>query len=252
MLSKFYSILRWILFEIFISLCVVISYIFYPISYIFRDFIRKSRYGKNLFLKVITFPWWVLLDDDSKYDWGDDWWIDVTNARLDTKWRRFIESYKWSVLRNPAWNVYTFIKPKDGVQVIRSKSGKLEKNGTVVTIGDDPWSDFAVMKYVDINGNYTDNKGEYLSLRYSVIGKSFVWYTIDNTLYWRYSKVGKINNKIVIFLYNMISSIFKLSNQFDDKEWWSEIQLGTNTKRYTIRNKIKKINGIYEHISMND
>lgn len=247
-MTKLLAFTRWAIFEIFIGLYVAFSYIFYPISYLFKDFIRKSRYGSNKILKIITFPLWIYLDDSAKYDWGDDWWINVNKTKLDTKWQRFVASYKWSVLRNPAWNIYTFIKPKNGVMVIISETGELTRNGIILKEDTDIWNDFAVMKFVDENGVYTDNKGIYLSMEYSIIGESFVWYKIGETLYWRYSKVKKISNKKLIFLYNLISSIFSLSNRFDDKDWWIETQLGTNENRYTVRNKIKKINGIYEEL----
>ena len=66
-----------------------------------------------------------------------------------------------------------------------------------------------------------DNKGEYLSLAYSVIGKSFIIFYLNNKKYFRFSYANMFFNDI-----------------------WLEIQLGWST-RATFRLKIKKIEKIY-------
>lgn len=80
-------------------------------------------------------------------------------------------------------------------------------------------------KYVNDKGVFKNNKGDYLSIRYSILGSAFTWYTIDGTLYFRYSFADKII-----------------------KRYWIEFQWGTTNKRYTFRLKIKKNLITYEEL----
>jgi hypothetical protein len=217
-MKKTVSILRWVLFSIILQIILIpLAYVIYPISYVLRKFLRKWYYSGNTIKKILSIPLWIVLDDEVFYgsgdDYGEQWWKNVNNIKVWElgSWQRFVVAYKWGVIRNPAWNQYQIFKPKDGIKQIVSESGTLVKDGDVVSL-----LNFAVLKYVDSSGQYTDNQGEFLSLKYSVIGKSKVWYIVGGTLYWRHSMAKKIG------------------------KYWVELHLGTNDRRYTIRFKIKK------------
>lgn len=225
-MKKLLAYLRWFVIAFILQLIIIpLTYILYPISYILREPLRKLRYSRNSVLSSIVIPLWIFLDDEVFYgsgdDYGEQWWKNVNNIKIWelNSWQKFIVAYKWGVIRNPAWNQYQLLKPKEGRKEILSEKGELKRNNQVISL-----LNFAVLKYVDNLGQYTDNQGEFLSLRYSATGKSMVWYTVKNTLYWRYSIVKQIGR------------------------FWIELHLGTNDRRYTIRFKIKKDLKIYENI----
>jgi len=223
-MTQILSYIRWFIITILLQLILVpLAYVIYPLSYLIRKHLRNWYYSRNTFKKILSIPLWIFLDDEvvklSGDDYGEQWWKNANNIKiweLNT-WQRFTVAYRWGVLRNPAWNQYQLLKPKTGRKYIISEKGELFRDGQSLSL-----LNFAVLKYVDKYGQYSDNQGEYLSLRYSVIGQSKVWYLVENTLYWRYSLAKKIG------------------------KFWIELQLGTNDVRYTIRFKIKYNLKIYE------
>lgn len=216
MMQKIWSVIRWVFIAVILQIIIIpLSYIIFPISYLLRDKLRAIMQGRCLFYKTFAFPLWVFLDDMEYYvqghDYGEPWWRKAKGLSLDTKWQRFKAAYLWGVVRNPAWNQYEVIKPKQGDKNIIKYNGHLTRNGEEVGI-----EEFATLKWIDEEGNYSDNKGKYLSSKYSTFGKMFLWYKIKGTLYWRYSFANKVRNR------------------------WIEVHLGTTDLRYTIRFKIKK------------
>ncbi len=198
--------LRWTWYGLFINLFMwIAAVIFYPLVYPFRNWARANTHT------MVGFTLWLFLDDEGN-DYGDDWWL---KGRKKNWWT----AYLWSAVRNPMWNVYYVIKPKVGPKTILKSRSNLRRAGELVNR-----EEFAVLKYVDKNGKWMDNKGEYLSLRYSILGRAYMWYKIQDTLYYRRSFTKMIC-----------------------KDLWLEFHFGTNDKRYTLRFKIKKTQ-IYERI----
>lgn len=179
---------------------VVTSYVMFPLAYLLKKSVRKY--------KKVLYPLWLYLDDHG--DYGDDWW------RRDNP-KNFWTAYRWSVLRNPAWNLQNSLRRKKGKPFVISSKGELRRNGKI-----QPVMTTAVLKYVNLEGDYSDNKGEYLSKYYSVLGDMFVWYKVKDKLYWKYSFAKNVN-----FLNRFV-----------------ELHIGI-TYRYTFRFKIKKVE-IYE------
>lgn len=212
-MKKIISYTRWVLLGVVIpGALALLALLFFPIAYWLRKPLRAGRNSK--LWKRIVIPLWIFLDDDEferqGHDFGEPWWRAVKGLKTDTPWQKFRAAYLWCAVRNPAWNMYEIIKPKQGEIKIISSKGSLKKNGKYVSL-----MEFATLKYVDAYGNYMDNKGSFLSLKYSVIGKSKVWYKVGGRRYWRYSFTGK---RLGV--------------------WW-EIQAGTNDRRYTLRFKVK-------------
>lgn len=173
--------------------------IVYPFAYLFR----KISFVRNKLL-------WIYYDDEVPDSKDYQSWL---KGRKETFWLM----YQWHALRNSAWNLQVSLKPKKGLKkVVRSK-GYHSRNGNY----DISVFEMCVMKWLDENYNFSWYKGKYLSLEHSVIGKMFVWYTIDNTLYWRYSYVKKIFGKI-----------------------WLEFQIGTDDHRHKFKLKIKRVKHI--------
>lgn len=178
----------------------VIAPLLYPIAYLLRN---GSLYRKKPL-------WWFFDDEDGLY--GAPYWREQKGI---TK-RNFWVSYKWCAIRNPMWNLQASLVPKDGAEVFVSGKGNLSISGQPL---EPTW--VAVLHYVDENGDWTHNVGKYLSLKYSIIGKTFIWFKIGGRLYWRGSLASKLY-----------------------KNLWVELQVGVNS-RYIFKFKLKKVK-IYE------
>jgi len=192
-----WSVLRWFLVMLVNLLGWVTAKFMFPIAYLTRDI--------PVFRDKIL---WLYHDDEDGL-YGVDWW-------LGDKKRNFWTSYKWCALRNPAWNLQASLKPKIGLRERRTSKGYLSKNGVEQDI-----YQMAVLKYVNLFGEYKDNKGAYLSKKYSIFGKMWVTYYTDNTLYWRYSYAKRFFWRFFV-----------------------ELHIGTTNERYTFRFKIKYITKI--------
>ena len=180
--------------------------IMFPIAYLFR----KVRFVRNGLL-------WIYYDDEDEYGFDVEWWM---NDHKPSFWM----AYKWNAIRNPAWNLQaaTRFRSKDLDNAIALKiKGMLQKNGERV-----PYFNVrdltAVLKFVDVDGGYSDNRGAMLSLRYSTIGSLFMIFYLNHKRYWRYSYANRLFGKV-----------------------WMELQIGYHT-RPTFRLKFKIIDKIYE------
>lgn len=201
-MKKTLSIFRWFGIMLVSLILLILAPFIYPIAYVLRKPVRKYKFV----------PLWIFLDDTEENDWGTDWFIKSKNLKLDTVFHRFWASYLWSAIRNPAWNQYSYLKPKQGVKSVLSSKGYITNSKDIY--------DFAVLKGLFKDGTYADNKGDFISLKHSKLGGNFTWYYIEKKLYFRASFAG-------FFIFT-----------------WLELQLGTNDSRYTFRLKFKK----YENI----
>lgn len=207
-MKKTISILRWIGVMLVNAVGFITAPLIYPLLYPFRNKINKVK------------PFWYYFDDEDG-DYGTDWFREsLSYGENKDWWSKFRVAYKWSALRNPAWNLQANLVPKKGTIKVEEivKLNLTRNNKIIVDI-----NEFATLKFVDVLGNFKDNIGSYLSLKYSILGKAFIWYKIDNTLYWRYSFANKVS-----------------------KKFWIEIHLGTG-RRYVFRLKIKKNLNVYEN-----
>lgn len=267
LLKKTYAFIRWIFYSVFIAgIFTILAWIFYPLAYVLRKTLRSlhryspppkflvllglaSLFGIPLiyraevdlsffilyiFLSLIYFVifiLWILLNDECEYGCIEPGWFE-THADLSTPWKRFVTSYKWAALRNPAWNMYQIFRPREGEEIKVSASGELRKNGRIVK-----QSEFAVLKWQDWDGNFQGNKGDFISKKFSILGEMKYWYTINGSLYFRYSKAVRVESAFWIFICRL------LLHFFEEGVWkqyiWLEVHLGSNDRRFTIRVKIK-------------
>lgn len=197
------NIAKWFLTMMFNLFGFITAPIIFPIAYLLRDISIVRN-------KIL----WIYFDDEDEFGYDVYWW-------MRDKSRNFWSAYKWCAIRNPMWNGHTLStineNPKSFVFLI--PTGFLQKNGKIL---EPTIYTTAVLKYVNENDEYMDNKGEYLSLKYSTIGSQYIeFYNIQTRKeYWRYSYANKLIGNI-----------------------WVEIQIGYTT-RATFRLKIKRINKI--------
>lgn len=197
-----WSIIRWVLTMLINLLGFLTAPIIFPILYPFRNtWVRETK------------PFWFYFDDECEFGFDVEWWTARDNFKPNFWW-----AYKWAALRNPAWNLQASLAIHENDQNYKDRHDIVSARGQLtkdeITLHP---TNTAVLKYVDKNGNYMDNKGEFLSIKHSILGSMFLWFEYNNKLYWRYSKASK-------FIGNL----------------WIEIQIGI-THRYTFRMKFKKV-----------
>ena len=193
-MKKVLSILKWMAVMLIALLAFLIAPILYPIVYPYRRFKWSNKK-----------PFWYFWDaEDGVY--GSDYWRKAKGITKSNFWT----SYRWCALRNPMWNLHSELVPVKGREKVVSQKGELYRDDREVAL-----SKVAVIQYEDKDGNWMHNSGDIISLKYSIIGSVFRWFTIKNKLYWRYS---------------LVSNFFW--------KFWIEIQLGVG-ERYTFRFKIK-------------
>ena len=200
-MKKALSILDWIRTMSINLFGYLTAKIVYPILY-------PLRYDDDIRYKK---PFWYYFDDEDG-NYGTDWFREsLSYGDMSTKWRKFRVAYKWSALRNPAWNLQASLKPIDGEKELVSTSGYVQRSGVELS----PYV-FANFKYVNKDGIFKNNIGDYLSVKHSAFGKSLTWYKVGKKLYWRLSYADNLVSKL-----------------------WVELHLGVSNDRYTFRFKVK-------------
>ena len=192
---------KWFFTIIILALGFILAHIIFPIVYLLKDI----KIVRNKLL-------WVFYDDEDEFGFDVDWW-------MQDKPRNFWTAYKWGALRNPAWNLHTLFILNNINAIFTKSKGKLTKAGEYFELS---FKDSAVLKYEDAYGAYMNNKGIYLSTKYSILGSLYAEFYDSKSLnkYWRYSFAGNIYKSI-----------------------WLELQIGYTT-RCTLRLKIKNIKKI--------
>lgn len=222
-LEKQLAWVKWALavaiyFVLFIPSLLLYPILFYPT----RGAIRFFWYGCGKIGKVISFLGFIFLNDPEENGVCDDYGTEQYRKSLGytqpvdelTWYQKLWISYRWSGIRNWAWNTHRFLKPKynnhskytgfDCISNIKYNSGP---SGL----------DFCVLKYKFSDGTEADNFGDFIDYEKSILGKNFVYYRVNGVLYFRYSKAW-VDGNIA-----------------------REIQLGTNGRRFKLRIKRRKL-----------
>jgi hypothetical protein len=216
---KTLSILEYLINMIVSGFFAVTALVIYPLAYLLRKQLRWMYHeSNNMLLRFIALPLWIYLNDGKSNDLGYEWFFIAKNLYPTTPWNRFKLSYMWSAQRNPAWNHYQIFKPRVGDAQLIHQVGEVTRPNTV-----SKWYHSANLKYVNSKGEFSDNKGEYLSIRFSFLGEQMVWFKVDDRVYFSYSLAKKIRG------------------------YWIEIMLGANEKRFKLRFKIKNVE-VYEEV----
>jgi hypothetical protein len=224
-LEKIYAWIKWGLAIILVDgIMRLLCILFYPLSYALRVPVRKWHYGSNKAKFCLSLPLWCLLNDGESNDIGYDWFWDAWNIYPTSNWNRFKLAYLWNPLRNPCWNIYTYIHPKVGkitdIDVITNTA--MVWKGSKGFISADPLNS-CVLKWLNEEGEASNNMGVQIDYDKSILGKIFTYYRVDGVLSFTYSKawVG------------------------DDIGLAREVQLGstgaTIGSRFKIRNKLKTV-----------
>ena len=207
MIRKFFSILNYLGVGILLLLCWIGGVILYPFIYWTKNWSASRKYPL----------WWWFDDEDGLY--GAEYWRTAKGITKKNWW----VSCRWSAWRNPMWNAHTKIIPRTGMEIPKELFGKLERAGEEMDL-----MDSAVFHYVDDNGEWNGNVGDWLSIKHSYIGWTFVWFKKFDKLYWRFSFAKQIWGKLAL-----------------------EIQIGV-FHRYLFKIKLKWHNKVFEERSVFD
>lgn len=155
----------------------LLALLIYPISYAFRNAIRKNK-EKYLFL-------WYFLNDGN--DYGDKYFQEI-NRKKEDPFSLFWLSYKWSAWRNPLHN-YSDVHKFYGDKIkVYSKTTCQRPN-----VSEELWR---TVKTKDINDVFKDKHGEYIDYSTSILGTQWYVFTINGIKYFRKSKTLIIPLKI--------------------------------------------------------
>ena len=195
--------LKWLLTMIVNLSGFLTAPIMFPIAYLLRD-VRVVR----------DYILWIYYDDEDNFGFDVHWF----KPDMEDSFRK---AYLWNAIRNPAWNLHTLsmLKGSSERYTFLKPSGILQQDGKML---EPSLRTTAVLKYISEDGQYLDNKGEVLSLRYSIIGSQYVEFYNNATAsnYWRYSFANKVRGSL-----------------------WIELQIGFTT-RASFRLKFKIIKKI--------
>lgn len=213
-LEKIYAWIKWIGAILLVDVIMrILCVVFYPLAYVLRVKVREWHNNTNKIKFVLSLPLWVLLNDGKSNDVGYLWFWNAKGIQPTTKWNRFKLAYLWNPLRNPCWNIYEYICPNEGE---KTDIDEVDRYGYGSCIQCMPSQfDFCVLKWKDSEGNESNNIGETIDYKKSILGMNFVYYRVNNVLYFRYSYAWVRGNKA------------------------REVQLGSGNSRFKIRNKLK-------------
>lgn len=200
MINKIISIFNFLGALILLLLCYLGGVLLYPIIYWFKDSTLSRDYPL----------WWWFDDEDGLY--GAEYWRKAKNITKKNWWI----SYRWCGLRNPMWNAHTKIIPKSGLQVPLKAYGNLIHDGQQTNL-----MNSAVFHYVNDDGTWNGNVGDWMSERYSYLGWTFVWFEVKESLYLRFSfakqLIGPLGLEIQIGTFHR--HMFKIKLKWNKKIW---------------------------------
>jgi len=224
MIRKIKAILEWAAFMIVWSIGFGIpSFVLFPIAYIFKERIWDAQNEGLKWYQFITWYFYILLGNEEDNFYGVDWWREAHGYDLSNDWDRFMCAYRYTGIRNYAWGLHDYWHPESGHKVMVSQRGGLTKNGQPVGVTE--WAD---IKMVNSLGQFKDNTSQYISIKYSVLGKNWVWYEVNGRLHFRGGYAG---------------------NPFG--KWWLEFNIGMqdwNGKAWFVLSLVNKRNEVYEQL----
>ena len=166
-------------------------------------------------------PFWFWLDDEILYNSTNADWKIYRDSKGIFAW------YKWHSFRNTVWNLKNKIKPEsarlncefNNEKIAEIRVDNLWRNGNPVSITGN-CLEMANYKWIDKNGveGWQVFSGDYVSKKYSTIGKSILWYYANGKLYYRHS----IAKEITLF----------------GKIYYYEFRMGASEKRYLLTLKL--------------
>jgi len=181
-MKKVIAYLKWFVVVFFIGLFgLLTAWLFYPLW--------------NLTHWKI---FWIWEDSTKFYEDGTfkkDYhvYVDKYGAGKET----FKVKYKWHALRNRVWNLNSLLVPKNGVEIVEQiVKNTLTRNGQELEIGGQ-WPEWAGLKYKVKEGQdpWQGWVGDEIDFKYSNVGTSFFWYSVEGKWMWRYSICRKILGK---------------------------------------------------------
>ena len=202
MIRKIISFFNYLGVTILLLISFIGGTILYPFIYWFKDSTLSRKYPL----------WWWFDDEDGLY--GAQYWRDAKGITKKNWWI----SCRWSAWRNPMWNALTKLIPRSGIEFALNKYGLLIHNGKEVDL-----MNSAVFHYVNDDGTWNGNVGNWLSKKYSYSGWAFVWFEKQNRTYFRFSFAKKLIGPLDF-----------------------ELQIGT-FQRYLFKMKLKWHNKIFEN-----
>ena len=210
-----FAVLHWLLFMVAQLFGFITAPVLFPVAFLLENWIYKTNNFIGGFL-------YLYLDTLEPY--ADKFWRkangypeDIEEVKKLPGLKKFWLRYKWTAIRNPFWNFNYLVRTPD-----LSNPETIIKINFYTTLGRlynyrsisyDTTSLMAVLKYVDKDGKYLNNKGEFISGKFSLFGWTLNVYSYKWLPYFNFSYAGKFLGT------------------------YKEVQIGMNNYRYTFRLK---------------
>lgn len=110
-LEKTRTILLFFIYLLVMMVKWVAAKFVYPFAYVLKDWVYGDdeihRYKLPDGVKKNWVKWffWLFLDGAQPIGYSDKYGVRVIGHEPETKWEKFWASYRWSAIRNPAYNV---------------------------------------------------------------------------------------------------------------------------------------------------
>ena len=167
-------------------------------------------------------PFWIWLDDErfkiypfpNRHKIYSQDYYEFLNGREETIWT----AYKWH-MRNRVWNLDSLLRPRKGERKIKKiVVDKLTMYFKKVDQRQD-WIPMARLKYwKDGKDGNQVNSGEFISIKYSIFGKGYVWEKIGKRLTFRYSFLKSFLGRWLLFISGENDKRFVLSLKWKRKK----------------------------------
>lgn len=165
------------------------------IMFFFAWFTRK--------IPVIKWVFWIWMDDSrietvsGEKMYAPDYHM-YLGGQKETLWK----AYAWH-MRNRVWNLDSLFRPRKGERkIVETVVDELTMNGYIINqeaVGN--FCPMARLKYWNdgIQGSNV-NKGAFISKKFSIFGKGYVWEKIGDRLTFRYSVLTSFLGRWLLFI----------------------------------------------------
>lgn len=109
--EKIKTIIVFLALVLIMGLKWIVAKFVYPFAYLLKDWVYGDDEIKNYHMPSgpqkswIKWFFWLFLDDDQPIGYSERYAVKVIGHKPKTKWEHFWAAYRWSGVRNPAYNI---------------------------------------------------------------------------------------------------------------------------------------------------
>lgn len=131
--EKIWTIILFIVYLLIMATKAIAALFVYPIAYLLKNKIYGNdeieAYTMPQTVQNSWFKWifWLFLDDQEPLGYSEWYAEDILGHQPETKWQNFWVSYRWSAVRNSAYNVnYYYLSTRSDIIYHEKVFGKYD------------------------------------------------------------------------------------------------------------------------------